>query len=259
MEIKLSTLSIKNFKGIKEEFFDFKNGSAEISGANASGKTSVYDALLWLLTGKNSEDATDFAIKPVDLNGNKIIGVVPEVKATLLVNGQEVELSKRLEEVWKKKTGEVEKSYDSDTVNAFIDGVPRKIDKEYNEFIRELVGDDTILKIGLYYDFFMNMHFKDKRNVLLSLTTVNPDEQLEKTEKFKNINSVLKHQSVEDAKKRLQEEKRRLKKDYDGIPERIDELKNTVVTVNERDIKNAEDENRIIEEKKSKIKKVLVS
>lgn len=257
MEIKLSTLSIKNFKGIKEEYFDFKNSSAEIIGANASGKTSVYDALLWLLTGKNSEDSTDFAIKPIDLSGNKIIGVIPEVKATLLVNGQEVELSKRLEEVWKKKTGEVEKSYDSDSVNAFIDGVPRKIDKEYNEFIRGLVGDDTILKIGLYYDFFMNMHFKDKRNVLLSLTTVNPDEQLEKTEKFKNINSVLKHQSVEDAKKRLQEEKRRLKKDYDGIPERIDELKNTVVTVNERDVKNAEDENKIIEEKKLKIKKVI--
>lgn len=257
MEIKLNTLSIQNFKGIKNEYFDFKNGSAEISGANASGKTSVYDALLWLLTGKNSEDVADFTIKPVDLSGNKIIGAIPEVKATFDINGQEVELSKRLEEVWKKKTGDVEKSYDSDTVNAFIDGIPRKIDREYNEYIKSLVGDETILKIGLYYDFFMNMHFKDKRNVLLSLTTSNPDEQLEKIERFRNINDILRNQSVEDTKKRLQEEKRRFKKEYDGIPERIDELRKTVVDINERDIKNAETQNQIIENNKSKIKKTI--
>ncbi|NLB91158.1 MAG: AAA family ATPase [Clostridiales bacterium] len=258
MEMKLLSLDIRNFKGIKEEHFSFGGEDYEIFGGNATGKTSVFDALSWLLFGKNSEDSTTFSIKPVDMQGEKVVGVIPEVTALFDIDGTEVELKKRLDEEWRKKSGESEKSYDGDTVSAFIDGVPKKIDREYNEYIKSL-ADETILKIGLYHRFFMDMHYKDKRNVLLSLTQKNPDEILKARPEFEGVDALLKGQSIEDAKKRLQEEKRRTKQEYDGIPARIDELKKTVVTLDERDISKAEKELTLLTKKREEINKAILA
>jgi DNA repair exonuclease SbcCD ATPase subunit len=52
--MKLIELNIRNFKGVRS--FDLCPGGESISihGDNASGKTTVYDAFLWLLFGKDS-------------------------------------------------------------------------------------------------------------------------------------------------------------------------------------------------------------
>ena len=258
MEMKILKLDISNIKGIKNKSLSFDGESCEIYGENATGKTTVYDAVSWLLTGKSSNDSADFSIKPVDMKGEKIIGAIPEVIGVFEVDGGEVILQKRLDEVWKKKAGETESSYDGDTVSAFIDGVPRKIEKEYNEYIRSL-ADETILKIGLYHNFFMEMNYKDKRNILLSMTNINPDEELKKQEQFSNIENILKGQSIEDAQKRIQEEKRSTKKEYEGIPARVDELKRTVATIDERDIAKATKELESLKLKKDKVNTAIAS
>ena len=67
LRIKLKKLAIKNFKGIDKLEFAF-DGNARVKGQNASGKTTLYDAYLWLLYGKDSLDQKDFDIKPI-VNG----------------------------------------------------------------------------------------------------------------------------------------------------------------------------------------------
>ena len=54
-EIKIKRLVLENFKCHKSLKLDFEGGNASIYGDNASGKTSVYDALTWLLFGKDSQ------------------------------------------------------------------------------------------------------------------------------------------------------------------------------------------------------------
>jgi len=62
MEIKLTKLTLENFKGIKR--FTLEPGDACIvQGQNASGKTTLMDAFLWLLFGKDSQGKADFALK----------------------------------------------------------------------------------------------------------------------------------------------------------------------------------------------------
>ena len=53
-QIKIARLTLENFKCHRflNLCFDGKNSS--IYGDNATGKTSVYDALTWLLFGKDS-------------------------------------------------------------------------------------------------------------------------------------------------------------------------------------------------------------
>ena len=54
-EIKIKRLVLENFKCHKSLRLDFEGGNASIYGDNASGKTSIYDALTWLLFGKDSQ------------------------------------------------------------------------------------------------------------------------------------------------------------------------------------------------------------
>ena len=70
-EIKIKRLVLENFKCHKHLSLDLMGGNAAIYGDNASGKTSVYDALTWLLFGKDSagNGEKNIEIKPLDANG----------------------------------------------------------------------------------------------------------------------------------------------------------------------------------------------
>lgn len=53
MKLKIRSLHMENFKGIKSLDVNFSNKTS-IKGQNAAGKTTVFDAFTWLLFNKNS-------------------------------------------------------------------------------------------------------------------------------------------------------------------------------------------------------------
>ncbi|MBP7398205.1 MAG: AAA family ATPase [Chitinophagales bacterium] len=67
MKISLKKLSLLNFKGIRQRTIEF-NDVTNIFGKNEAGKTTLFDASLWVLFGKDSTDRKDFAIKTLDEN-----------------------------------------------------------------------------------------------------------------------------------------------------------------------------------------------
>jgi exonuclease SbcC len=69
MEIFLQSLSLLNFKGIRDLAITFDH-ITNIKGENATGKTSIFDAFTWLLFGKDSTDRKDFEIKTLDNNNS---------------------------------------------------------------------------------------------------------------------------------------------------------------------------------------------
>ena len=71
MSIKLKKLSIVNFKGIKSFEINF-NHITNVFGDNATGKTTIFDAFLWLFFGKNCEGISQFEVKRLD-EKNKFI------------------------------------------------------------------------------------------------------------------------------------------------------------------------------------------
>ena len=54
-QIRIKKLALENFKCHKSLTLEFNGGDASIYGDNATGKTSIYDALTWLLFGKDSK------------------------------------------------------------------------------------------------------------------------------------------------------------------------------------------------------------
>ena len=94
-EIKILTLSLRNFKGCETLTLDFGGQSASIYGDNATGKTTIYDALTWLLFGKDSRGRGDFEIKPLGPDNKvKDHAAVTSVEAALLTDGIETRLKR---------------------------------------------------------------------------------------------------------------------------------------------------------------------
>jgi DNA repair exonuclease SbcCD ATPase subunit len=76
-----------------------------IYGDNATGKTTLADAFMWLLFDKDSQGKTNFEIKTLDKDGQPIHGLDHEVEAVLEVEGKKITLRKVYAEKWTKKKG----------------------------------------------------------------------------------------------------------------------------------------------------------
>ncbi|WP_144514952.1 ATP-binding protein, partial [Bacillus pumilus] len=79
--------------------------SAKVYGDNATGKTTLFDAFMWLLFDKDSQNKKDFEIKTLSKDNKAVSGVDHEVSAVLLIDGKSVELKKVYSEKWTKKRG----------------------------------------------------------------------------------------------------------------------------------------------------------
>ena len=66
-KVKLLSIHIQNFKGCKDKTIDFGD-KTRISGANATGKTTIFDAFTWLLFERDSLGSSNFDIRPLDEN-----------------------------------------------------------------------------------------------------------------------------------------------------------------------------------------------
>ena len=116
--IKIKRLALENFKCHRNLTLDFEGGNASIYGDNATGKTSIYDALTWLLFGKDSHGngEKNIEIKPLDENGEvRDHNAITAVEAVLMVNGEETTLRRTYQEVWTTKRGSSEATYDGNT------------------------------------------------------------------------------------------------------------------------------------------------
>lgn len=61
--MKINTLRLENFQGIKAATFDFNGQNASIYGDNATGKTTAFNAVTWLLFDRPSTGAKGYTPK----------------------------------------------------------------------------------------------------------------------------------------------------------------------------------------------------
>ena len=103
--IKLQSLKLIRFKGIKEFKLELDGNNASVFGDNATCKTTLYDAFLWLLFDKDSLNRSNFEVKTLDKDGNVIHGLNHTVEAVLIIDEKEVRLTKVYFEKWGKEKG----------------------------------------------------------------------------------------------------------------------------------------------------------
>lgn len=127
MKIKFEKLRIENFKGIKELEINFGAQQTTIYGANETGKTTVADAIAYVLTGKNSLGESTFEILPVGQE-NVTASAVLDLILDDGTREKPVQLSRSYEAQYnrnKEYTGEHKTVC---TINGIVTG-PRDFDK----------------------------------------------------------------------------------------------------------------------------------
>ena len=233
-DIKIKRLSLENFKCHRNLVLELNGGNVAIYGDNATGKTSVYDALTWLLFGKDSQGngEKNIEIKPLDASGEvRDHLAVTSVEAVLLVDGAEVTMKRTYSEVWTTKRGNSEATYDGNTSEYYVDGVPVK-KFAFAEKVNEIVDEETFRLLTSVSYFANGISWQDRRAVLFKVAGVMDDAQIMATDaRFQPLMEGMGRLSLEDYKKKLMGERKGFMGAKTEIPARISECQKTIEDV----------------------------
>lgn len=246
MQIKLKSLHLENFKGVKslDVAFGYKT---KIKGQNAAGKTTVFDAFTWMLFNKNSAGEEKFNVRPLDTDGKRIDNVEIKVAAVMEVDGKEVELSKVQKQKWVKKRGTDVTELQGNENLYEIDGYP-KSEADYKAYISGLVAED-LFKMLTNPQYFSSMKWKEQRDILMKFVSDISDVELAQgNPEFADLVPELeKAPSTDDIQKKFSKALSEWKKQQAEIPVRIDELSKSLVQIDvaEKELAKADLERRI--------------
>jgi len=220
--MKLLKLNLQNFKGIRNSEFDFGGIDATIYGDNATGKTTVFDSLCWLLFGKDSLDRADFEIKTIE-NGEPIHKVNHEVEAEFLNDdGNSFTLRRVYREKYSSPRGGDTK-LTGHTTDYFINEVPVK-EKEYKQYINDVIAEDVFKLITNPLYFNEQYSWQNRRKLLLEISgDIKDDEVINSRSELTRLAELLNGRTVDEQRKIVAAKKTAINKELDMIPVRIDE------------------------------------
>lgn len=227
-KVKLLSMEIQNFKGCKGRTIDFVDDT-KICGANATGKTTIFDAFTWLLFGKDSLGSADFDIRPLDADGKMIDNIEISVKARISVDDEEYELKKTQKQKWVKKRGTDTTEFQGNVNEFEINDYP-KSQKEFKEFIAGIVDED-VFSLITNPTAFINLPWKKQREILMKFVGTFSDAEIAETfgERYLKLIPELKVAGTDDILKKYTKAKNILNKDMVEIPARIDEVSKQLV------------------------------
>lgn len=261
-DIRIKQLALENFKCHKSLVLNFEGNNASIYGDNATGKTSIYDALTWLLFGKDSKGNGEKAIEIKPLNEfGEVRDHLAEtaVEAVLLVDHEEITLRRVQKEVWTTKRGSVEPTYDGNASEYYIDGVPCK-KYVFAEKIDEIIDEDTFRLLTSVTHFADGISWQERREVLFRVAGVMDDAQIMATdEHFAPLIESMGRLSVDDYKKKLSADRRGFIGAKTEIPARISECQKTIEDVEMLDFSSARKQLSELNAEKERIDAQIVS
>lgn len=228
--VKLKRLSLLNFKGVRR--FDSEFGDENlIYGQNASGKSTLMDAFLWLCFRKDAQGRTDHEIKTLDAHNQPIHRLEHEVTGEFMVNNQPVELKRVYREKWVKKKGNKTEDFTGHEVEHFWNGVPLS-ETEYKAKVSELF-DESVFRLVTNVGYFNSLDWQKRREVLVELAgEVSDEDVLNEIQNDDNAHLVAwlaealnQKKTVDQFSKEIAVKKKRIKDELILLPARIDEAK----------------------------------
>ena len=236
--MKLYRLTLNNFQGIKSLSFEFPEGrSASIYGDNATGKTTVYNALTWLLFDKASTAAKNFTPKTKGPDGDMHHLDHSSEAVFMTDTGRQITLKKTYHESYKKKCGSATEEFDGHTVEYEVDGVPVK-EKEFTATVIGFCGGDTEKpKMLTMPDYFPEqLSWDTRRKILLEICgDISDDEIIAANDDLKELKDFLRmngtteqYYTTDEYKKVAAARRSEINKQLTEIPARIDEAEKAI-------------------------------
>lgn len=244
----IKKLSLRNFKAIKTLDLEPGGKNLNVFGDNGLGKTTIYDAFLWLLIDKDSLGRKDFAVKETDKSGKEILGLDHSVEAIFLMSGEEFKLGKILHEKWTKKRGAAKAEFTGNTTDYFVNDVPSK-KSEFDDKIKEMFSETRIELLTNPRFFNEQLHWKERRDLLLEVAgDISDEEVIKSNPRFEKLNLILNGKTISEYLKIISARRKNVNEELEKIPVRIDESAKSAESVNISDVENARKELEEIEE-----------
>lgn len=215
-QVTLKEMTLVNFKGQRSRLIEFTQ-QTNIMGRNKAGKSTIFDAFIWLLFGKDQFDRKDYEILP-----NNMERVDAEVSATLSVDGRNFNLKRVLHPKYVRRRGTSEEVYDGNETLFYIDDVPLRA-SEYKARV-DMIIDETVFKLITNPAYFLSLNWTKQREILFQIAGTMSDAEIIATRpEFAALIDGLSGKSLAEFKKEITTRKKKLKDDLELIPSRVDQ------------------------------------
>lgn len=222
-KILLKNMKLRNFKGISSLDIAFNLTDTNIYGRNATGKTTIVDAFMWLFFNKDSKGSADFDIKTKTAEGNYVHNLEHTVEAIIEVDGTETKFMKLYKEKYTKQRGSTTATFTGHTTDYFVDDVPKK-KKEYEEIVNQLFDSKffQIITDPLYFN--EKMKWQDRRKLLIDICGDVSDELvISSNDELAPLIGVLGTKSIDDYRLQLKSQMKPINEELKAIPIKINE------------------------------------
>lgn len=229
--MELKSLKIENFKGIRELTITPNGESISIYGPNAAGKTTIFDAITWVLTGKDSfgnSVGNKFEIKTLDQDGNVIHNLEHSVTGTWAHNGKEIILGKVYKERWTRKNGSITDTFTGHTTEHFVNEVPVRA-SEYEQEVKSIADEDLFKLLTNPRWFNEQLEWKERRDILMKVCgDVTDEEVIKSNPELSELPSIIKDHTIEKYEKIVVAKMSKINSRIKEIPVRISEVQKTI-------------------------------
>lgn len=223
-QIELTSIKIEDFRGTKSLELQLDGKDTIVRGANGTGKTTILDAYLWCLTGKDSQGRTDCEIKRRK-DGDTLPKVDASVTVVLRVDGEAWTLRRTLHEKWQKPRGTTEEQFKGNETLTEVNGVPMSV-TEYSQQVGALIPYDRIITLTMA-GYFFTLPWQDMRTQLIEMTGVSSEEieqaVVASDARFEQLTDKLTGKTLEGYRREILASKRKTRTELDGIQPRIDQ------------------------------------
>jgi len=233
--ITIEELHLRNFRGARDVRVSFTDGTNIVCGDNGTGKSTLMDAFLWTLFGKDADDRKDCEIKRIE-SGKTLRRTDATVECRLSVDGRLHTLRRSLREVWSKPRGATEPVFKGNETEYTINDVPKKM-SEFDAWVAEHLAPADVFRLLTDADCFHRLKWEKQREKLFELAGGVDEEAVKASvDGLADLLARLSDKSLEDYRRELAARKRKLRKALEEIPARSDQTRLMIPTTDARDV-----------------------
>ena len=248
-DIKFKKVVLNGFRGQTREVV-FNDGLTKIAGSNGTGKTTVYVAVKWCLTGVDERNRTNYNLFDDTLDFTPENSTPAIVELYIEVDGVEYTLKRQATQKWVRKRGSAEYTKaSSDEYKFYIDGLELSA-TTYKDRVAEIFNMDVEkLKLCMDVLYYQLLDWKELRKHFADIVGEVKDSDM--TGDYSDIMPYLeKYKSGEKAKEFLRQQINPFKqqiKDIDAVIKAQERLLPDLAPVAEAERQIVEKEARIAE------------
>lgn len=225
-KILIDKICLRYFKGVENKEIVLGDNINVIKGRNGIGKSTIADAISWVLFGTNQSGATKFGIKTKDKDGREIEDVAHSVEISLSVQNEQegltcYMLTRTLTET-RKDDGSVTNNY-----TYKVDGEVETAG-DFKKVVDAICPEEVFRLCSSPYSF-TQMDWSEQRKRLNEMFGVPSVEDVTGGDKkYDAIKELLEKDDVDKILKHLNYKRKEVQKSLDEVPVRLEALKNVL-------------------------------